>query len=117
MSIKGKQGGLPTLYWLPKLHRRPYGARFIANSGSCTTTVLSRLLTSCLTAVEKHWVGCCGAVCERGGINHFWSIKNSNDVLNKFKSGNFQASELSACGFSALCAAFLVFLLGTSLLI
>ena len=28
---------LPTLYWLPKLHKRPYKARFIANSSSCTT--------------------------------------------------------------------------------
>ena len=44
---------LPTLYWLPKLNKRPYKARFIANSSSCTTTILSKLLTSCLTAVKK----------------------------------------------------------------
>ena len=29
-----------------KLHKRPYKARFIANSSSCTTTKLSKLLTS-----------------------------------------------------------------------
>ena len=46
VSIKEKQDRLPTLYWLPKLHKRPYKARFIANSSSCTTTVLSKLLTS-----------------------------------------------------------------------
>ena len=34
---------LPTMYWLPKLHKRPYKARFIANCSSCTTTELSRL--------------------------------------------------------------------------
>ena len=39
-------------YWLPKLHKKPYKARFIANSSSCTTTELSKLLTSCLTAVK-----------------------------------------------------------------
>ena len=38
---------LPTLYWLPKLHKRPYKLRFIANSSACTTTKLSILLTSC----------------------------------------------------------------------
>ena len=38
---------LPTLYWLPKLN---YKSRLIANSSSCTTTELSVLLTSCLTA-------------------------------------------------------------------
>ena len=42
-----------TLYWLPKRHKRPYKARFIANSSSCTTTVLSKLLTSCLTVVKN----------------------------------------------------------------
>ena len=102
MSIKEKQDRLPTLYWLPKLHKRPYKARFIANSSSCTTTVLSKLLTSCLTAVEKHWIRYYDTVYGRDGINYFWSIKNSNDVLNKFKSINFQASKLSTYDFSTL---------------
>ena len=39
---------------------------------------------------------------ERDGINYFWSIKNSNDVLNKFKSKNVQASKLSTYDFSTL---------------
>ena len=33
--------------------KKPYKARFIANSSSCTTTELSKLLTSCLTAVKN----------------------------------------------------------------
>ena len=49
VSIKEKQNRLPTLYWLPKFHKRPYKARFIANSSSCTTTVLSNVLTLCLS--------------------------------------------------------------------
>ena len=75
---------------------------FIANSSSCTTTNLSKLLTSCLTAVKKHWIRYYDTVYEKDGINCFWSIKNSNDVLNKFKSKNFQASELSTYDFSTL---------------
>ena len=31
-----------------------YKARFIANSSSCTTTELSKLLTSCLTIIKNH---------------------------------------------------------------
>ena len=31
---------LSTLYWLPKLHKRPYKSRFIANSSLCTTTFM-----------------------------------------------------------------------------
>ena len=45
---------LPTLYWLPNLHKRPYKSRIIAYSNSCPITELSILLTSCLTAIKKH---------------------------------------------------------------
>ena len=40
------------LHWLPKLHEKTYKARCIANSSSCTTKELSKLLTLCLTAVK-----------------------------------------------------------------
>ena len=53
VKAKENQDKVPTLYWLPKLHKNPYKARFIANSSSCTITELSKLLTSCLTAVKN----------------------------------------------------------------
>ena len=58
MGIKENQDKLPTLYWLPNHHKRPYKVRFIANSNTCTNTIWSKLLTSCLTAVKKqqHWI-------------------------------------------------------------
>ena len=31
---------LPTMYWLPKLHKNPYGSRFIAASNKCSTMLL-----------------------------------------------------------------------------
>ena len=49
VKAKENQDKVPTLYWLPKLHKTPYKA----NSSSCTTTELSKLLTSCLTAVKN----------------------------------------------------------------
>ena len=65
-------GKLPTLYWLPKLYKRSYKSRFIANS--CTATELYILLTFCLTAIKKHITKYCSAVYERNGKNLFWSI-------------------------------------------
>ena len=53
VSVNEDQERLPTFYWLPKLHKKPYKARFIANSSSCTTTELSKLLTSCLTTIKN----------------------------------------------------------------
>ena len=35
INVKERQDKLPTMYWLPKLLKRPYKARFIANSSSC----------------------------------------------------------------------------------
>ena len=86
---------LPTLYWLPKLHKRPYKSRFIANSSSCTTTELSILFTSCLTAIKNYVIKYCTTVYKRNGKNLFWSIKKSGEILNKLKSRGFLASSLS----------------------
>ena len=43
---------LPSLYWIPKLHKSPYKQRFIAGSAKCSTKPLSVLLTSILTEVK-----------------------------------------------------------------
>ena len=67
VGVKECQDRLPTMYWLPKLHKRPYKARFIANSSSCTTTELSKLLTSCLTAIKAIVINYCETVYERPG--------------------------------------------------
>ena len=95
---KERQDRLPTMYWLPKLHKRPYKARFIANSSSCTTTELSKLLTSCLTVIKA----VTETVYERSGKNMFWPIKNSGEVLSKLKDIGYQATSLSTYDFSTL---------------
>ena len=67
VCVKERQGRLPTMYWLPQLHNRPYKARFIANSNSCTTTEITNLSTSYLTAVKNHVIKYCEKVYERAG--------------------------------------------------
>ena len=76
--------------------------RRIANSSSCTTTELSKFLTSCLTVIKNHVIKYCDKVFERSGRNPFWSIKKSNKVLNKLKSRQFRNFSLSTYDFSAL---------------
>ena len=98
-SVNEDQERLPTFYWLPKLHKKPYKTRFIANSSSCTTTELSKLLTSCLTTIKNHVIKYCEKVYERSCKNLFWLIKNSCEILNKLKSRGFRASSLSTYDF------------------
>ena len=78
--------------------KETYKARFIANSSFCTTKELSKLLTSCLTAVIKY----CEKVYERSGKNLFWSIKNPGEILDKLKARFFNVTSLSTYDFSTL---------------
>ena len=101
LIIDETQKKLPVIYWTPKLHKTPYKARFIANSSRCTTTKVSKLLTSCLTEIKSHVKRYCDKVYENSGINLFWSIKNSGDVLNKLSTFD-SVSSLSTYDFSTL---------------
>ena len=66
---------LPTLYWLPKLHKRPYKSRFVANSSARTTAELSIHLTSCLTAIKTHVIKYCTTVYEEMVKIYFGLLK------------------------------------------
>ena len=101
-DVKITQHKLPTMYWIPKLHKKPYKARFIANSSSCTTTKLSILLTSCLTKIKDHVKSYCDKAYQNSGINLFWSIKSSSEILNKLQNKGYLASTLSTYDFSTL---------------
>ena len=96
VSVNEDQARLPTFYWLPKLHKKPYKARFVAFFSSCTPNELSKLLTSCLTTIKNHVIKHCKKACERSGKYLFWSIKNSCEALNKLNSRDFRASSLSS---------------------
>ena len=102
VDVKERQDRLPTMYWLPKLHKRPYKARFIANSSSCTTTELSKLLTSCLTAIKAKVIKYCETVYERSGKNMFWPIKYSGEVLSKLKDIDYQGLVSRSCFITCL---------------
>ena len=99
VCVKERQDRLSTMYWLPKLHKRPYKARLIANSSSCTITEIINFVPHCC---QNHVIRYCEKVYERSGKNLFWSIKNSGEVLNKLKSRGFRATSLSTYDFSTL---------------
>ena len=75
---------LPSFYWLPKLHKNPYGHRFIAASSACTTKPLSRTLTHCLKLILKHYKQYCAGIERRTGVNCFWVVNNSMEVIQQF---------------------------------
>ena len=74
----------------------------LSTCSSCTTTELSKLLTSCLTAIKSHVIRYCETVYEPSNRNWFWSIKNSGEMLSKLKCRGFRATSLSTYNFSTL---------------
>jgi len=52
ISPNDKELDLPSLYWIPKLHKCPFKQRYIAGSAKCSTKPLSKLLTCILSAVK-----------------------------------------------------------------
>jgi hypothetical protein len=107
ISVGLKQDRVPTMYWLPGMYKTPYKARLITNCSSCTTTGLSVLLTSCLTAIKEHVIRYCENVFETTGKNLLWSINHSGDVLKKLKSNNFRRPLCQLVFFPALCTSLL----------
>ena len=71
---------LPNFYWLPKLHKNPYSHRFIAASSACTTKPLS--ITQCLKLILQHYRQYCTGIEWKTGINCFWVVNNSMEVLD-----------------------------------
>ena len=62
-----------------------------ASSSSCTTTELSKLLTSYLTAAKNMF---------SSTVKNY--MRDSGDILDKFKARDFNATSLSTYDFSTL---------------
>ena len=102
IDVKIDKCELPTFYWLPKLHKRPYKSRFISNSSHCSTTILSKHITSALTTVKDHVIKYSETAFSNSNVNYFWSIKNSSEVIEKLRLRNFRGSQVSSFDFSTL---------------
>ena len=86
VNTKDDDIDLPSLYWIPKLHKYPYKQRFIAGSSSCSTKPLSKLLTSILTTVKEGLKKYCNSIYLHSGINQMWILKNSKELLDNLQS-------------------------------
>ena len=51
-STKDEELDLPSLYWVPKLHKCPYKQPYIAGSAKCSKKPCFKLLTSILSGSE-----------------------------------------------------------------
>ena len=102
IKLQQKEKNLPQIYWIPKLHKTPYRARFTAGSSSCTTTRLSKLITDCLELVRSHCTVYCKTIRESTGVNCMWIINNSLDVIRALEEKQLSLNHVSTWDFSTL---------------
>ena len=69
ISTKDEDLDLPSLYWIPKLHKCPLKQRYAAGSAKCPTKRLSKLLTCILSVVKTGHQSYCDTSYSRGGVN------------------------------------------------
>ena len=91
-----------TIQFAVFLHKRPYKSRFISNSSHCSTTILSKHITSALTAVKDHVIKYSETAFSNSNVNYFWSIKNSSEIIEKLRLRNFRGPQVSSFDFSTL---------------
>ena len=101
LNVPSEMQRLPSFYWMPKLHKSPYGQRFIAASSACTTKPLSKLLTRVLQLVLTHYKEYCAGIERRTGVNCFWVVGNSSQVLDQMRKIH-RACALDSFDFSTL---------------
>ena len=71
INVKIDKCELPTFYWLPKLHKNHFKSRFISNSSHCSTTILSKHITSALTAIKEHVIKYSETAFRNSNVNYF----------------------------------------------
>ena len=103
IEIPNEDHDLPSMYWLPKLHKSPYKQRYIAGSSKCSTKQMSILLTKILTVIKDGLETYSDTAFSRNGINQMWILKNSKTLLDNFKSRSLRkVSSISTYDFSTL---------------
>ena len=64
------------------------------------TTILSKHITSALTAVKDHIIKYSETAFSNSNVNYFWSIKNFSEVIEKLLLRNFRGCQVSSFDFS-----------------
>ena len=96
-----RTGSTITLYWIPKIHERPFKQRYIAGSAKFSTKPLSKLLTCILLAVKTELQSYTGY--SKGGVNQMWILKNSKDLLEYMHSRSLSpCNSIKTFDFSTL---------------
>ena len=104
LDVNEKQQELPFMYWLPKKHKQPCGARFIVASSSCSTKPLSKIISKIFKLIYTQIENFHSKSKFYSNYNLFWVVNNSKNIIDKLNSINSRSSAkcISTYDFSTL---------------
>ena len=99
-----KDNCLPIMYWTPKLHKSPVGARFIIASKHCSTKPLSKTVSDVFKFIYKQVESFHTKAKFISNYNHFWVLQNADPVIENINIINRKkrAKTIATFDFSTL---------------
>ena len=92
------------MYWTPKLHKNPVGARFIIASKHCSTKPLSKTVSNVFKFIYEQVQSFHTKAKFLSNYNHFWVLQNANPVKENINIINRKkrAKSIATYDFSTL---------------
>ena len=104
LEVDDREKDLPSMYWIPKMHKDPPGARFIIASKQCVTKKISKSVSSAFKLMFNQIENFHKKAKFLSNYNKFWVIQNPDPVLESIKRINRKkgAKSLATYDFSTL---------------
>ena len=104
LNVEQKQHALPSMYWIPKLHKSPIGSRFIVASSSCATKPITEVVSRVFKMVFAHIESFHNKSLFYSNYKKFWVVQNSFPIIEKLDKINAKknAKNISTFDFSTL---------------
>ena len=92
------------MYWIPKMHKDPPGARFIIASKQCSTKKISKSVSSAYKLIFQQIENVHKKAKFWSNYNKFWVLQNPNPVQDSVKHINQKkgAKSIATYDFSTL---------------
>ena len=104
LEVDDREKDLPNMYWIPKMHKDPPGARFIIASKQCSTKKISKSVSSAFKLMYHQIENFHKKAKFLSNYNKFWVIQNPDPVLKSIRRINRKkgAKSIATYDFSTL---------------
>ena len=103
-KVTDRERALPSMYWMPKMHKTPLGSRFIIASKLCSTKPVSKAVSNIFKLVFNQVQNFHIKAKYISNYNKFWVLQNVDPVIERLTQINRKknAKSIATYDFSTL---------------